>query len=107
MLKSWLLALGAQVIECRDGREALQQFAELAPDWVVMDLEMPRLDGLSATRQLTTTCPKARVIILTQHDDDDSREAAREEGAYEFVPKDKLELLPAILFPRNPNTPNL
>jgi CheY-like chemotaxis protein len=98
MLKSYLHAFGANVIECRNGLEALSGFDQFAPDWVLMDTEMPLLDGLTATQQLTAANPHARVLILTQHDDDDSRAASLEAGACQFVPKDRLELLPAILF---------
>ena len=116
MLKSLLGAQGAEVVECRDGREALKHFDELAPDWVLMDIEMPGLDGLTATRQLMAGNPQARVVILTQHNDEQARAAAREAGACEFVPKDELELLTPILFPpenrtqqssKNPQQPNL
>jgi CheY-like chemotaxis protein len=107
MLKSWLGTLGAEVVPCRDGREALQRFHELAPDWVLMDIEMPVLDGLAATRQLIAGSPRARVIILTQHNDQQSRDAARNAGACGFVPKDDLELLTPILFPRQNHTQHL
>jgi len=99
MLKSFLGAQGAEVVECRNGREALHRFGELAPDWVLMDIEMPVLDGLAATRQLMAGSPRARVVILTQHNDDQSRAAAREAGACAFLPKDEFELLTAMLFP--------
>lgn len=99
MVRSLLETFGAEVVECRDGLEALQRFRDSAPDWVLMDIEMPLLDGISATRQLLAASPQTRVLILTQYDDDDSREAAREAGACQFVPKDKLEILAAILFP--------
>src|ERR1043165_9270986 len=104
MLKSLLGTLGAEVVECRDGREALNRFRELAPDWVLMDIEMPVLDGLAATRQLMAGNPKARVVILTQHNDEQSRAAARQAGACEFVPKDEFERLTPMLFPPQHDT---
>lgn len=104
MLKSFLGAVGAEVIECRDGHEALQRFTKIVPDWVLMDIEMPGLDGLAATRLLTASHPKARVIIVTQHDDAQLRAAAREVGACGFVPKDDIELLTPILFPPRKDT---
>jgi CheY-like chemotaxis protein len=99
MLQSLLRKLGAEVIECRDGLEAVERFHQVSPDWVLMDIEMPRLDGLSATARITASSPQARVVMLTQHDGEDSREAAHEAGACGFLAKDKLEMLPAILFP--------
>jgi CheY-like chemotaxis protein len=106
MIKSLLRSLGAEVVECRDGRDALQRFDEFAPDWVLMDIEMPVLDGLAATRQLIAGSPRARVVIVTQHDDEQLRAAAREAGACGFVPKDELELLTPILFPPQNDTPH-
>src|SRR5438128_456018 len=91
MIKSLLGTLGAEVVEGRNGREALQRFDEFAPDWVLMDIEMPVLDGLAATRRLIAGNPQARVVILTQHNDEQSRAAAREAGACEFAPKDDFE----------------
>jgi CheY-like chemotaxis protein len=103
LLSALLATLRTEVVECRDGREAVARFHEFAPDWVLMDLDMPCMDGLSATMQILAASPQARVLILTQHDGEDAREAAREAGAREFLAKDKLELLPAILFPNQPN----
>jgi CheY-like chemotaxis protein len=102
VLKSLLGAQGAEVVECGDGHEALKRFSELAPDWVLMDVDMPVLDGLAATRQLIAGSPGVRVVIVTQHDDEQLRAAARQAGACGFVPKDALELLTPILFP-SPN----
>ena len=56
--------------EAEDGQAALDAFAEVAPDVVLMDIRMPRLDGVEATRRLLAHWPEARVIILTTFDDD-------------------------------------
>jgi len=98
LLHSVLGKFGVEILECRSGQEALERYADFAPDWVLMDLEMPCVDGISATEQIIATSPQARVLILTQHDDEDARQAAREAGARWFLPKDKLQQLPAILF---------
>ena len=97
MLKSMLERLGAEVVECRDGLEAVQRFSEVAPDWVLMDIEMPKLDGLSAARQITAINPKARVVMITQHDDADLRAEAGRAGATGYVRKDNLQVLPGLL----------
>jgi DNA-binding NarL/FixJ family response regulator len=57
------------VAEAGDGREAARLARELLPDVVVMDISMPGWDGLKATRTLTETCPRVRVLALTRHDD--------------------------------------
>ncbi len=56
--------------EAGDGQEALQQYASLQPDVVLMDIRMPVMDGVEATRRLRLDSPHARVIILTTFDDD-------------------------------------
>jgi DNA-binding NarL/FixJ family response regulator len=56
--------------EAEDGQAALEQYAAAHPDVVLMDIRMPRLDGVEATRRLCQRWPAARVIILTTFDDD-------------------------------------
>jgi DNA-binding NarL/FixJ family response regulator len=82
----------------RDGHEALYVAHRLKPDFVIMDLEMPVMDGLAATKTLKSSAPETRVIILTIHDDETSRQQAREAGAAGFVSKhaDEIVLLNAI-----------
>jgi len=60
----------AVVAEAEDGQAALEQYAAHRPDVVLMDIRMPRLDGVEATRRLRERWPDARVIILTTFDDD-------------------------------------
>jgi two-component system, NarL family, response regulator NreC len=55
--------------EVADGREALRLASELRPDVVLMDVSMPGMDGLQATRALQETCPQVRVLALTRHAD--------------------------------------
>jgi DNA-binding NarL/FixJ family response regulator len=60
----------AVVAEAEDGQVAIEQYEALQPDVVLMDIRMPRLDGVEATRRLLQRWPAARVIILTTFDDD-------------------------------------
>jgi CheY-like chemotaxis protein len=89
--------LGSEVVECSDGREAVQRYREVTPDWVLMDIEMAKLDGLSAARQITAINPQARIVMVTQHDDADLRAEAGRAGATGYVRKDNLQMLPALL----------
>ena len=70
-LKSFLESqLGLKVVaEASDGEQAIQYVAELRPDVAVMDITMPGLDGLQATRQLKAICPECQVLALTVHQD--------------------------------------
>ena len=90
LLRRMVAGLASVIYECGDGAEALAIYATHQPDWVLMDIRMKRIDGLQATRQIKAAFPDARVIIVTNHDDADSREAARAAGACEYVLKDNL-----------------
>lgn len=78
----------AVVGEAADGVEAVRRFAELAPDLVVMDLRMPGLDGVAATRQVLALSPRAKVLVLTTFDDDDHLFPALAAGAAGYFVKD-------------------
>jgi DNA-binding NarL/FixJ family response regulator len=75
------------VAEAEDGRSAVDLALQHRPDVVVMDIGMPKLDGLEATRRILSKRPAARVLVLTGHDDERMREAARAAGAKAFVVK--------------------
>lgn len=73
--------------EATDGREAIQKTAELKPDVVILDVGMPSLNGLAATRQLTQQYPQCKVIVLTITDSDQVIREALDAGARGFVLK--------------------
>ena len=77
----------AVVGEAGDGLAALEQARQLEPDVVLMDVSMPRLDGVEATRQLREQMPKIRIIGLSMHDDASVAEAMRQAGAERFLTK--------------------
>ncbi|GAA2735169.1 response regulator transcription factor [Actinocorallia aurantiaca] len=74
--------------EAADGAEAVRLAGELAPDVVVMDIRMPGMDGIEATRQITAGTGSAHVIVLTTFDDDDYVYGALHAGASGFLVKD-------------------
>ena len=73
--------------EAKDGREAVEKAAQLKPDVVILDVGMPNLNGLAATRQLTQHDPHCKVIVLTITDSDQVIREALDAGARGFVLK--------------------
>ncbi|MFF3555983.1 response regulator [Streptomyces tsukubensis] len=80
---------GIEVVgAARDGEEAVALVAELSPDAVLMDLRMPRCDGVSATRRIREQYPGTQVVVLTTYADDDSLFPALRAGARGYLTKD-------------------
>jgi DNA-binding NarL/FixJ family response regulator len=73
--------------EAQDGRQAVALAKELLPDVVLMDIAMPQLNGLEATRQVLKTLPATKVLILSAHSDDAYVKNATESGAMGFLLK--------------------
>ncbi|MBE0619436.1 MAG: response regulator transcription factor [Burkholderiales bacterium] len=92
-------APGIRVVgEAKDGDEAVAQARALAPSVVLIDVHMPNLGGIPATREIAGSMPNVRVIALSQYDEPAIVEAMRAAGAADYVLKDELyeKLVPAI-----------
>ena len=88
-LRSLLEAHDLEVVaEAKDGKEAVEMAWETKPDVVLMDLTMPEMDGLEATKQLSAELPDVKVIILTASDDDTHLFDAIKAGAKGYLLKD-------------------
>jgi CheY-like chemotaxis protein len=97
MFRSLLNDLVEEFVECSDGTEALAAYNQHQPDLVLMDLKMRGIDGIEATRRITRAFPNARVIIVSQYDDDNFWRAARSAGAENMVSKSDLFPIRRIL----------
>ena len=97
LLRRALLGTASQVWERSDGADALQAYAEHRPDVVLMDVRMPRMDGLRATRQILQSYPSAQIVIVSDYDDEDLRLAASAAGACGYTAKQDLSELINLL----------
>ncbi len=93
LLKSVVSIYADEVYECNDGASALVFYAEFLPDFVLMDLQMPNLDGISASRAIKAEFPQAKIIIVTNYDEPEMREAAFMLGVCSYVLKEDLQCL--------------
>ena len=84
--------------EASEGKEAIEKTRELLPDVIVMDIAMPGMDGLEATRRITKKNPKVKVLVLTQYDNKEYILSTIKAGAAGYVPKRAVssELISAI-----------
>lgn len=97
LLRCALADLAATLLECCDGAEALEACAAHHPDIVLMDIRMPRMDGLAAAKQILLADPSAKILIVTDYDDDALRDAACQAGACGYALKlNLLDLVPQI-----------
>lgn len=88
-LRKFLAANGFAIVgTARNGADALSQFAALRPDLVLMDLQMPGLDGILTTRMIKEKYPETKIVILTAIEDDKSLLAAIQAGAEGYLLKD-------------------
>jgi len=97
LLRRAFLDTASTICECTDGADALTAYADCQPDVVLMDVRMRRMDGLTATRQIRQSHPSARVVIVTDYDDEDLRNAASDAGACGYALKQELADLPQLI----------
>lgn len=86
-----------EILECENGFDAFQAFIDHKPDWVLMDIEMPQIDGLTATKAIIKKYPQAKIILLSEDVDNKSQEFAMKAGACAYAPKDNLLKIRSII----------
>jgi len=97
LIKSLVNSQAREEFECSDGAGALAAYVHHQPDCVLMDIRMPGMDGIAATRQITARFADACIVILTDYDDTELREAAQSAGATAYLLKEELLALPELL----------
>jgi CheY-like chemotaxis protein len=97
LVRQFCAGVATEMRDCKNGAEAVAAFNEFLPDWTLMDLMMPEMDGLAATAKIKLAHPSARIVIVTQLRSREYRDAALQAGACELVLKEDLHLLPHLL----------
>lgn len=90
MLKTICNNLFSNILECDDGDRAVKIYKDEKPDWVLMDIKMNGKDGITATREIKSAHPEARIIIVSQFNDKSIIDEAMDCGIVEFVSKADL-----------------
>jgi len=90
MIRSIVAELDDTVFECENGDEAVHLYKQTMPDFVLMDIGMPRVNGLIATENLKKEFPEARVLIVTNFSDKEIYKSAEEAGAEKYFMKDDI-----------------
>ena len=90
MIRKLIEDIDAEILECSDGGEAIEAYDTNLPDFVLMDINMQPLNGLTAAKEILSRHPEAKIIIVSQHQDEQTRETALSLGITAFVGKDDL-----------------
>ena len=85
LLRTWLERRGFRVIEAENGIQAINQADTEAPDLIIMDMQMPELDGLSATRRIRKTHASVPILAVSAYGADQFREQALAAGCNDYV----------------------
>lgn len=88
----------AEIYECSDGETASSVYFQYQPDWVLMDIQLGKMSGIQAAREIIAADPGARVLIVTTYSDEELREAASWAGACGYVLKEDLSEIRRIIF---------
>src|SRR5260370_17084256 len=102
MLSYWLKGHGYDVIRAFDGEQAIKRWRETLPDLVILDAQMPKLDGFEVCRQMRSET-NSMVLILTAHDREDDEKNGLEMGPPTYLPNPFIP--PPLLAPLKPITP--
>lgn len=97
LIKSIVFDLADEIEECGDGAEVLVAYEKHLPEWVLMDVKMPRTDGIAASRLILAQYPLAKICIVTECADAKTRQAASDAGVRDYVLKDDLVRIRSVI----------
>lgn len=97
MIRDLIEDIDADIIECEDGGGAIDAYNKHQPDFVLMDIHMTPVDGLTATKEILNRYPEAKIIAVTQYQDAGTRAKAMSLGVWAFVSKDDLMSLRSLI----------
>lgn len=100
-LRSLFEDTAEEIIECSDGFSAVESYTKYHPDYVLMDIEMKKMNGLTATEIIIKENPEAKIIMVTSHNTPNLKEATKLLGAMAYVVKDNLMELEEIINKEN------
>jgi CheY-like chemotaxis protein len=86
-IRRFIASSDDKVKECEDGIDALETYKTFQPDWVLMDYEMKYKDGIKATSEIINADPNAKIILISQYNDQEIIDSAIRSGALKFIPK--------------------
>lgn len=96
-LKSVVRDYATIVDECTDGSEVLQHYRASHPDFVLMDIAMKKIDGIRATKMLLKEYPDAKVVMVSNYDDEEIKTEAMNAGSIGYVHKEHLSDIRVML----------
>ena len=91
LIKDLFASTFTNIYECDDGSKALKSYTVNQPEWVFMDVKMKEMDGIAATKEIISKYPDAKILIVTDFNDDELRSAAAHNGALDYVLKENLD----------------
>ena len=90
MIRKLIEDIDREILECSNGSEAIESYEANLPDFVLMDINMKPVDGLTAAKEILSRHSEAKIIIVSRHQDARTREKALAIGVAAFVGKDDL-----------------
>ena len=98
LIRDELIDEGVEPVVCSDGKDLLELLDQRKVDLILLDLMMPKMDGMTCLQRLSERCNRVPVLVVTAFNEDHKRSEAKALGACDFILKpDLFELLPELL----------